>query len=514
LIPSTTPRPGAGPVAAIGIAFAMALLLAACGDGGYDDAAAATSAVQGEAGDEAATALGQARHAPIPSTPTRPQLTRTQARDFSMARVLDAAGPAGALVSDGWNPLADPLHGERRPRFHYQVDPARADAVRIFATVQAAVNQAVVDIESGTLAARRVYIRVAPGSYDEVVYVPAAAVPITLWGDGRDPAATRIHHAIDQGLPGADYAARLGSVYAGTTASIAAFYNSCAPRATIGTGCSAVMWVRNHGFQLRNLTVENSYDESRGGTGLPHQSSGNHQAVALEVDGADRVHIERVHLLGNQDTAYFKSATPASTVRVFVNKSLITGDVDFIFGRATVFFRDSEIRWVGAPRAAVAAYITAPSTNLGIPYGFVFDRCRFTSDGQGLAATGAVTLGRQWFESVRCSPYGNNRDACIVDPTNTTDSTTSLKQTTLEAVGKVAILRSQMEGHLRAANPWADWNSGPANAAYRLVQYSSDDFWTRLVEAGKDPAALGYTQPVPAQPFLAEFGNHGTGSRP
>lgn len=424
----------------------------------------------------------------------RPQLSTEQARRYARSEVLAAAGSIAAPVRDNWDPLADrTITGDSIPPLHYRVEPAKADGLSVFATVQSAVQRAHDDVLAGRQMAPRVVIGIAPGEYHELVHLPPLPTPLTLWGLGTRPADVVIHANAYSRMTGAE----LAKAYALPPDSP---YVECARRPEIGTGCTPVMWVRNAGAQLRGLTVDNRYDESLNGN--------MHQAVALATE-ADRVHLEQVRLLGHQDTLYLKTGAPDRINRVFVHRSFVEGDVDFIFGGATTYFLKSEIRWLGARRTP-AGYITAPSTNLHAPYGFVFDDCDFTSDGLGIAAAGEVRLGRQWFAGARCSPYGELAARCQVDATPT-DTVMRLDRRTLEAVGKVVVMRSRLGPHLRASEPWAAWNTNRAGPAYRLVQYTSDDFWQLLQAAGHDPLAMGYRKPSPPDTFLAEHCNHGPG---
>ena len=451
---------------------------------------------------------GSDRAEPVdaPSTATRPQLSAAQAAAYSRTKVLGAAGVAGALVHDGWDPLADRvITGRSTPPLQYLVDPAAADGRSVFATVQAAVNRAHTDIEAGVQTAPRVYIGIAPGSYHELVYVPAGKTPLTLWGLGAEPGTVRIHYAIDAAMPAAEYKAQVASVYEapGLHADIAAFYKDCTRSDTTIRSCMTVMWVKNDGFQLRNLSVVNTYDQGRSSSGSAQQ------AIAFRSEGADRVHLEQVHLLGHQDTLYLRSPAANATVRTFVHRSLVAGDVDFIYGPATAYFLASEIRWVGTKRGLKSGYIGAPSTNLNIPYGFVFEDCDFTSDG---GTTGSVYLARQWFTGASCSPYGDTAAGCAIVAATAAPSSNALRRLTLETVGKMVVLRSRLGPHLKAEAPWSPWQTDSAHKAYRPVQYGSDDFWRHLGAAGKDPAALGYTRLAPAEPYLAEFRNSGPAS--
>lgn len=452
----------------------------------------------------AAFGLLLAACAATPPTPAvrsaRPQLDHAQAARYTRQEVLAAAGRAGALVRDGWDPLADRvITGAAVPPLQYRVDPKAADGRRVFATVQAAVNRAHHEITAGTQPAARIYIGIAPGRYEETVYLPASRTPVTLWGLGRTPGDVVIHETIDGGMPRADYRARLGPVYeaADMHPDIAAIYRHCAKETTTPTSCTAVVWVAGDGFQARNLSVVNGYDASRLGQA--------HQAVAFKSEGADRVHLEQVHLLGHQDTLYLRAPAPDATVRTFVHRSLVAGDVDFIFGPATAYFLRSEIRWVGARRGLAGGWVAAPSTHLRIPYGFVFDDCDFTGD--AAAVPGTVHLARQWFTGATCSPYGAAGARCTIAADDARQDGTTLRRLTLAQVGKMVVLNSRLGAHLNAAAPWAPWQTDRTHRAYRPVQRDSEDFQALLVAAGHDPARLGWPRIEPPEPFLAEYRN-------
>lgn len=479
---------------------------------------------------------------------SRPQLTPEQAAMFTRQRVLAGSGSG----EQAWDPLADQwITSSAAPPLHYRVDRAAANGLSVFGSVQAAVNQAHADVAAGKLKASRVIIGIAAGDYQELVYVPAGAVPITMWGLGSEPGQVRIHYAIDAAMPAADYRAQQARVYEaeGMHPDIAAFFRACSlAQPSIGTGCTAVLWSRRDGLQLRNITVANSYDQSRGGG--PRQPTGLHQAVAMKSEGADRLHLDRVQLLGHQDTLFLAGPpspspslspspssstlpTPGSTrspeavqpapraIRSFIHRSLVAGDVDFIFGPTTAYFLSSEIRFVGGYRNSASGYIAAPSTSLHTAYGFVFEDCDFTAEGGGqLVEQRAVYLARQWFTGARCSPYGTAAKSCSITGKDSVQKTGagrpvgsgddgSISPQTLETVGKMVVLRSRLGPHLRTDTPWSPWQADRSARNHRPAQYSSDDFWRNLHAAGHDPAALGYARPEPPEPYLAEFRNSG-----
>lgn len=462
----------------------------------------------------------------------RPQLSDDQAHAHSRQAVLATAGPLDALVHDGWDPLRDavitgPTPAADAPLWHYWVDPRLPASgqqtgswpLRRFTTVQAALRQAHLDTLAGMHSgSQRLYIAVLPGTYRELVVVPPTPLPITLWGLGAGAAEVRIEAALHARMPGTELARLHGPVFgaADQHPQISAPVLACAGRPEIGTGCTATLRVRNPGFQLRGITVANRFQ---------HEQPGAHQqAVALLSDGADRVHLEQVRLLGHQDTLYLRNPSPGTVARVAVHRSHIAGDVDFIFGDATAWFGDSEIHFTGrrpGGGGVNAGYIAAPSTHWRAPFGFVFERSRFTSDGQGLAAAGGVHLARQWFVGARCSPFGQATEAqpngarCVPEPALPPGSTADglpvqqrlLARSSLEAVGRMVVLHSQLGPHLKRDEPWAPWSPQPTHPAYRPALPDSDRFWQLLQAAGHQPATWGWQQPTPAQPWLAEYRN-------
>lgn len=470
----------------------------------------------------------------------RPQLTAEQARHYAYDEVLKYVGPAGAERIDPWHPLADPLASGAAFTPDYIVDrTARADGVRIFHTVQQAVDRAVADsraavqaraaAHTGTHAAgnaaanaatapatssaqRRRYLLVRPGTYEELVYVPAITAPLTVYGEGSDAAATRIVAKLDASVTGAAYTARHGAQFAQAAPEARAMFDSVKDRDQIRTFGTATVWVQSDGFQARNLTIENGYNKDIGNAraeALPNVNNVHHQALALQVDGADRAQFENVRLIGFQDTLYVKAKALATSTRSFFHRSYIEGDVDFIFGDATAYFLDSEVRTLGDRGVS---YVAAPNTNVRTKYGFVFERVRFTHDGSANARAGQFRLLRQWFHNVKCTPYAPmpvDGYRCTLGDTDVYQAPRgTFTRTTLETVGKMVVLNSRIGVHIERARPWADWNK-PGAISYRPVQYDSDDYWNNLEQAGIDPVrALGYpARPVPAQVFLGEYNN-------
>ncbi|MFE9444773.1 pectinesterase family protein [Streptomyces sp. NPDC006602] len=193
-----------------------------------------------------------------------------------------------------------------------------------YSTVQAAVNAVPANNAS------RVVIAVKPGTYRELVKVPSNKPHVTIQGTGSSRKDTVIVYNNASGTQKPD-----GS-------------------GTYGTGGSATVAVEADDFQARNLTITNDFDEAA------HQDIAQ-QAVALRT-AADKVFLDSIIVNGDQDTLLLDTAAKDKLGRVYVSNSYVTGNVDFIFGRATAVIDKSVItlkkRWNGTS----AGYITAPST--------------------------------------------------------------------------------------------------------------------------------------------------------
>jgi polygalacturonase len=451
---------------------------------------------------------------------TRPQLSADQARAYELREVLKYVGPLGAERIDPWDPLADPLALEAAFTADYVVDAnARADGITRFNTVQAAVNKALAEPRRS----RRAIIRIQPGVYRELLYVPASAPPITLYSDDPDPRAVRIVAALDASTTGLEYRRRHGAEFEGAPAQVAAMYEQLKDLPALQTTGSATAWVKGDGFQARNITIENAFNREGAqakpecvGDRCPDNTGGSrvhHQAVALRVDGADRVQFENLRLVGLQDTLFLNSKDGASTVRSFFHKTHVEGDVDFIFGDTIAYFQDCEIMQIGG---RAASYALAPDTSRRAKYGFVFKRCRFTSDAQASNKSTQFYLARQWFHNQRCTPYGwiaQDGYRCRLGEADVYRAPEgTIRRRTLESVGKAVILDSRIGAHIEREHPWSEWNRN-GSMAHRPAQFSSDDYWANL--QGIDPAVgldaarvLGSkAPPIPAEIYLGEYNN-------
>ncbi|MFG1943799.1 pectinesterase family protein [Nonomuraea sp. NPDC048826] len=227
-----------------------------------------------------------------------------------------------------------------------------ADGSGDHTTVQDAVDA----VPSGN--SRPVTILVREGTYKQQVVIPADKPHLTLAGDTDDPAKVVL------------------------TFDAAAKTEKPDGSGPYGTSGSASYVIAAPDFTARDLTFENAYDEA---------AHGPSQAVAVRTTG-DRQVYDNVRFIGNQDTLYANTASAGATARQYFHDCYVEGDVDFIFGRATAVFDRCVIKALTRGDAANNGYVTAASTEIANPYGFLIHRSHLVSD----APAGTYHLGRPW----------------------------------------------------------------------------------------------------------------------
>jgi len=145
-----------------------------------------------------------------------------------------------------------------------------------------------------------------------------------------------------------------------------------------GTFKSFSMNVTGDGFRAKNLTIQNDYHLKD-----PRPS----QAVALAIT-ADRAVLEKVRLLGAQDTLYAASKKEKPS-RQYFKDCYVEGHVDFIFGDAKAFFDRCEVHGIAHQEVMLTAQSKVrPDQDSA----YVFDRCRITAD----AGAQNIWFGRAW----------------------------------------------------------------------------------------------------------------------
>jgi pectinesterase len=220
-----------------------------------------------------------------------------------------------------------------------------------------------------------------------------------------------------------------------------------------GTRGSFTIKITAPGFRAENITFENGFDYL---ANLAKDSADptrfrNPQGVAVMLDEAsDRAVFRNCTIRGNQDTLFPNSG------RSYFENCTISGNVDFIFGAGTAVFRQCRIVSVDRGRAKDNGYVTAASTHVDQPYGFVFLDSRLEKDSPRMAR-GSVHLGRPWHPAA--------------------DST---------AVGSVAFINTWMDDHISEAG-WVRMSA---------LNAKGDRIWFE-----------------PADARFFEHGSHGPGAR-
>lgn len=204
-----------------------------------------------------------------------------------------------------------------------------------------------------------------------------------------------------------------------------------------GTFRSYTIFLHGDNFTAKNITFANTagYGPKIG------------QAVAVYADGA-RMTFENCRFLGRQDTLFTaplpptviewggfrgpRENAPRDNGTHYYKNCYLEGDVDFIFGGATAYFEDCEIRSL-ARGDNPEGYITAASTPEGNAYGYVFNHCRFTSD----CAPETVYLGRPW-----------------------------------RNFAKTVIMNSELGAHIKKEG-WHDWNKEDARTQAYYAEYQN-----------------------------------------
>lgn len=172
-------------------------------------------------------------------------------------------------------------------------------------------------------------------------------------------------------------------------------------------GCASIT-VRAPDFSATRMTIENGYDFLANDS-IPANDPkrvNDPQAVALmTARGSDRAHFSDVTVNGHQDTLFVDAG------RSYFKNCAISGGVDFIFGAGQTVFEACDI--VSRPRTKsnllLIGYVTAPSTQIRDPYGFVFLRCKLLKEST-LVPANSTALGRPWH------PSANMPDGRYADP--------------------------------------------------------------------------------------------------
>jgi pectinesterase len=170
-----------------------------------------------------------------------------------------------------------------------------------------------------------------------------------------------------------------------------------------GTRGSFTIKIAAPGFRAENITFENGFDYMANLAKDTADSTKyrNPQGVAVMLDEAsDRAVFRNCTIRGNQDTLF------PNVGRSYFENCMISGNVDFIFGAGTAVFNECAIVSVDRGRTKDNGYVTAASTPINQPYGFVFMNSRLEKDSPRMVA-GSVHLGRPWHPAADSTAVGS-----------------------------------------------------------------------------------------------------------
>lgn len=307
--------------------------------------------------------------------------------------------------------------------FHVEHDCAKT--VNCYTTVQSALDTAERVADSQWVA-----VDVGAGDFNEKVTLRRAKTILR----GRGPGRTRLYY---------DAVAETAGQY---------------HRNGWGTPGSATLTIDADQVTVEDITVENTFDYLRIDA-LPDgdpRKVGNSQALAVLLDiHSDRVLVSDAALLGYQDTLF------ANGKRAYIRRSLIAGNIDFIFGNGQVLIADSEIRTrkrgVAIPADDFHSFIAAPSTPLSQRMGIVVYRSRLTREAG--VPDNSVALARPWHPTTRFA------DGRYADP---------------GAVGQASFIDCFMDAHIHHDH-WTSMN-GTARDGTKTAIFRAQD--SRFSESG------------------------------
>jgi pectinesterase len=304
-----------------------------------------------------------------------------------------------------------------------------ADGSAPFTTVQSAIMA----VPSGSNE-NPVIIHIKPGIYKELIYIQREKRFFKLVGD--NPTNTILSF----------------NLYAGITN---------AEGKPIGTFKTPSTTIDADDFTAESLTFENS----AGAVG---------QALAIRVDG-DRASFRNCRFLGWQDTMLLNRG------RQYFENCHICGHVDFIFGAATAWFEKCEIH------ALRDGYLTAASTPVDVPFGFVFSNCKITGE------PGVKTfLGRPW-RIYASTIYLNCEMSDVVRPEGWND----WKKPEAHTTARYAEFNSTGDGASPTNRP--DWTK-------QLKKSDAQKITVEKVLGGADGWDPDLTQSFSANRFNIEYG--------
>lgn len=172
---------------------------------------------------------------------------------------------------------------------------------------------------------------------------------------------------------------------------------------TYGTFGSSSVTVWSENFSAMNVTFENAFDylSEVSKSEDDHSKVKNVQAVAFRTaESSNQTQLKQCRFRSYQDTLLTDKGTH------FIEDCIIEGAVDFIFGGGQAVFENCTIISLDRGSEKNNGYITAASTLITQPYGFLFANCKLVKETDDMADQ-SVYLGRPWHPGGNPDAQGN-----------------------------------------------------------------------------------------------------------
>lgn len=240
-----------------------------------------------------------------------------------------------------------------------------------------------------------------------------------------------------------------------------------------GTFATPTLFLNGSRLVIENLTVANTAGQG------PEIG----QALALYAH-CDETVFRNCTFKGHQDTI-FTGPLPAANkhggpfggiplrerheqCRQLYSRCYIEGTVDFIFGGATAYFEQCEIRSLRSAHDGVG-YVTAASTPENQTYGYVFEECLLTAGDD----VSGIYMGRPW-RSYAATAFVNCRLGAHIHPAGWDNWGNPANEATVRYSEYAASGLSELRGQ-RA--PWAYVAGARDGAPDKAQVFAGTEFW-------------------------------------
>ncbi len=242
----------------------------------------------------------------------------------------------------------------------------------------------------------------------------------------------------------------------------------------LGTDQSATVTIAasGTGFSAYGITFQNDYN-------ISEHLGKNDQTPAVAFNSkADKINLQDCSFIGRQDTLYLQG----SGNRVLIENSYIEGTVDFIFGNADAYIKDSRI-YMAYFSGRKSGYFTAPNTSK-TNVGFVFDNVHIDVSEQ-YPSDATISLGRPWQTEIATETIRTKAGTTVLQSYDK-EQKNPIYLTTGSAS---TFINSKMSDKI-VANRWSVWTRKDAKGNLVDVTYHPDVRFTEFNSQAFDGSLL------------------------